>query len=87
MKIDGYNSKGTRTSIILDDLLFSYVAAQQGGEEEARHWVKGMMQELYVSTAGPSLTRLVTRSALALIAKPSLLRKAEEYQTDIEDFC
>lgn len=85
MKIDGYDHRGNRTSVHLDDLLFSYLAAQVGGDQEARHWIKGSMSEVYLGMNGPTLSKAVSRMAMAEVVKPSLKRRAEEIQADIED--
>lgn len=87
MKIDGYDHRGGRTSIHVDDLLFSYVAAQQGGEQEARQWIKDSMAEVYLGSSGLTLSKAVTRLCLALVVKPSLKRRVGEIQSDIEDWC
>ncbi|MFI2809921.1 MULTISPECIES: hypothetical protein [Microbulbifer] len=82
--IDGRNADTKRVSISLDQFLWQLVCADFGTEAEARTWVREYMSTLHTSKG---LTAIVRDHCLHRIAKPSLLRRVQglEGQMDIDD--
>ena len=82
--IYGRNSAGTRTSITVDSLLWSLVAASHKDEETARAWIRDLMES---SPATTTVSKYAQRACIARIAKPSLMRAIDdsEKQIDIEE--
>lgn len=82
--IYGKNSAGTRTSITVDSLLLSLVAASHKDEETARAWIRDLMESSPVTT---TVSKYVQRVCIARIAKLSLMRAVDnsEEQIDIEE--
>ena len=87
IKVYGYDYSGNRTSVSVDTAIFGYLACQMGDHEKARDFIKGVMSDTRLREGGPGLSRVVAWACLGVIVKPSLKRRSEEIQTDIEDLC
>lgn len=88
MKIDGYDPKGKRTSVQIDDHVFAYLMYYLDSVQEAKDFVRVSMRGHSYSKEGATLSKSVMRDCLALIVKPSLRRQFldRDYQMDIEDY-
>ena len=82
--IDGRNADSKRVSISLDQFLWRLVCADFRSEADARSWVRAYMATLHMTKG---LTAIVRDHCLHRIVKPSLIRRVQglESQMDIDE--